>query len=391
MSRNASPRRAAWLTITVLLALATASCTTAPPDAGGPSGPGSSSAPSTGGNTPPQSPTGTPTPQQTAPTAKGARTPGHVFIVNLENKGYDEVWGADSAAPYLSTTLRGQGVLLSQYYGTAHHSNPNYLAQISGQASNPMTRDDCKSYAPFTTTGVIALGQLEGTGCVYPASVPTVAGQLSAAGKKWKGYMEDMKTPCRHPGLGAKDAYQKAKVGDQYATRHNPFVYFQEITSSPDCKANVVDYSEFAGDLRSVDTTPALAYITPDLCNDGHDDPCVDGSPGGLPRADAWLAQQIPRILDSPAFRQDGMLVITFDEAEGDAGGPSGIPGGTAGGRIGALVLSPFTKGGTTSDRLYNHFSLLASVEDAFSLPRLGYAGAAGLNSFGADVFNAGS
>jgi hypothetical protein len=83
------------------------------------------------------------------------------------------------------------------------------------------------------------------------------------------------------------------------------------------------------------------------------------------------------------------MLVITFDESEDDTGGPSGIPGGTAGGRVGALVLSPFTKGGTTSDRLYHHFSLLATVEDAFSLPRLGYAGAPGLNSFGGDVFNA--
>jgi hypothetical protein len=201
--------------------------------------------------------------------------------------------------------------------------------------------------------------------------------------------MEDMKTPCRHPGLGAKDANQNAKVGDQYATRHNPFVYFQEITSSPDCKADVVDFSQLAGDLGSVDTTPALSYITPNLCNDGHDDPCVDGSAGGLVSADAWLSRQIPQILESPAFKQDGMLVITFDESEGNTGGPSGIPGGTAGGRIGALVLSPFTKGGTTSDRLYNHFSLLASVEDIFSLPRLGYAGASGLNSFGADVFNA--
>ena len=343
----------------------------------------------TGGARPQPSKTGTPTQPAAGPLTKGTGTPGHVFIVNLENKGYESVWGTGSGAPYLSTTLRNQGVLLSQYYGIAHHSNPNYLAQISGQASNAMTRDDCPSYAPFTQTGVMSPGQAEGSGCVYPASVPTLPGQLTAAGKSWKGYMEDMKTPCRHPGLGARDASQNAKVGDQYATRHNPFVYFEEITSSPDCTANVVDFSKLAGDLKSVDTTPALAYITPNLCNDGHDDPCVDGSPGGLARADAWLVQQIPKILDSPAFKQDGMLVITFDESEGNTVGPSGIPGGTAGGRIGALVLSPLTKGGTTSERLYNHFSLLATVEDVFSLPRLGYAGAAGLNSFGGDVFNA--
>ncbi|AXJ11705.1 phosphoesterase [Arthrobacter sp. PM3] len=315
-----------------------------------------------------------------------------MFVINLENKGYNKVWGSGSDAPYLSRTLREQGVLLSQYYGIAHNSNPNYLAQISGQGSNAMTRDDCPTFAPFELTGTAALGQAEGTGCVYPASVPTVAGQLSAAGKTWKGYMEDMGTPCRHPELGAKDTNQAAKAGDQYATRHNPFVYFESVTSSPDCQSNVVDFGALASDLQSVDTTPNLAYISPNLCNDGHDNPCVDGSPGGLAAADTWLSQQVPAILDSPAFKQDGMLVITFDESEGKTVGPAELlPGGTAGGRIGALVVSPFTQGGTTSDRAYNHFSLLASIEDAFSLPRLGYAGAPGQHSFGADVFNAGS
>jgi hypothetical protein len=201
--------------------------------------------------------------------------------------------------------------------------------------------------------------------------------------------MEDMKTPCLHPELGAKDDHKSAKKGQQYATRHNPFVYFEAITSSPDCRNNVVDFNNLAGDLKSAATTPNLAYITPNLCHDGHDSPCVDGSPGGLQSADGWLRQQVPAILDSPAFRQDGVLVITFDEAEGKAAGPSGVPGGTAGGRVGALVISPFAKGGSTSDTSYNHYSLLAAIEDIFSLPRLGYAGAPGLNSFGADVFNA--
>ena len=371
MSRTATKthrRIAARLLAAAVLVVSAAACEPAPP--------GGNPGPTAGGTA----------------TTGAASKPGHVFVINLENKGYNKVWGAGSEAPYLSQTLRSQGVLLSKYYGIAHNSNPNYLAQISGQASNAMTRDDCPTYAAFELTGTGALGLAEGTGCVYPASVPTVAGQLSAAGKTWKGYMEDMGTPCRHPELGGQDTSQGAKVGDQYATRHNPFVYFQAITSSPDCQSNVVDFSELRGDLQSVATTPNLSYISPNLCNDGHDNPCVDGSAGGLATADNWLSQQVPAILDSPAFQQDGMLVITFDESEGKTVGPSGLlPGGTAGGRIGALVLSPFTKGGTTSDRAYNHFSLLASIEDAFSLPRLGYAGAPGLNSFGGDVFNAGS
>jgi len=395
MSRNYAPRQgrsvvrqSRGVAIAAVLLVAAAACTPAPPP-----GPTGTSAPQTTAATAPPSTAAPTTPPSSASggSPQAGSKPGHIFVINLENKGYDKVWGAGSAAPYLSRTLRDQGVLLSQYFGIAHNSNPNYLAQISGQGSNPMTRADCPTYAPFNQTGTGAMAQVQGTGCVYPESVPTVAGQLTTAGKTWKGYMEDMQTPCQHPQLGSKDDRQGANVGDQYATRHNPFVYFTAITSSPECQNNVVPFTKMAGDLQSVDTTPNLSYISPNLCNDGHDSPCVDGSPGGLAASDSWLKDNVPAILGSPAFKKDGMLVITFDESEGGTTGPSGVPGGTAGGRVGALIISPLTKGGTTSDTQYNHFSLLASIEDAFSLPRLGYAGAPGLNSFGTDVFNAGS
>ena len=71
----------------------------------------------------------------------------HVFVVNLENKGYDETFGPGSPAPYLSKTLRRQGQLLTQYYGTAHNSLPNYIAQISGQGPNAQTQGDCQTYS----------------------------------------------------------------------------------------------------------------------------------------------------------------------------------------------------------------------------------------------------
>jgi hypothetical protein len=327
----------------------------------------------------------------------------HVFVVNLENKGYDETWGPDSKAPYLSQTLRAQGVLLTQYYGTAHNSLPNYIGQVSGQGPNPQTQGDCQVYSDFVSTGTdVAPGQAVGDGCVYPSRVRTVADQLTAAGLSWKGYMEDMGTPCRHPVLGAPDDTQKAEVDDQYAARHNPFVYFHSIIDSPACAANDVDLTTLPTDLRSVATTPSLSYITPNLCNDGHDAPCADGRPGGLTSADAWLQQWIPKITSSPAFRQDGVLVITFDESDGpqsdataccgEGPGPnSALPGisGLGGGRVGALVISPFVRPGTWSTTPYNHYSLLASLEELFGLSKLGYAAAPGLNRFGLDVYNA--
>ena len=343
-------------------------------------------------------------PADAAARKRAVATPavGHVFVVNLENKGYDETFGPSSPAPYLSTTLRNQGQLLSQYYGTAHNSLPNYIAQISGQGPNSQTQGDCQVYSDFVQTGTVAPDQAVGNGCVYPANVKTVADQLEAKGLTWRGYMEDMGTSCRHPAPNTADDTQKAEVSDQYAARHNPFVYFKSITSSPSCAHNDVDLSQLPTDLGSVATTPNLSYITPNLCNDGHDSPCVDGRPGGLVTADEWLRTWIPRILASPAYQQDGLLVVTFDEADtnspdgaaaccGEGPGPNApSPGiyGMGGGRTGAVLLSPFITPGTWNDTGYNHYSLLRTIEDTFGLSPLGYAQDA--RGFGTDVYGAG-
>jgi hypothetical protein len=324
---------------------------------------------------------------------------GHVFVINLENKGFDETFGPGSPAPYLSQELRGKGQLLTQYYGTAHNSLPNYLAQISGQGPNPQTQGDCQFYSDFVQTGTAEPQQAVGHGCVYPASVETVADQLESAGLSWHGYMEDMGTPCRHPAPNTQDDTQEAEVGDQYAARHNPFVYFKSITESPSCADNVVDLQALPADLSSAPTTANLSYITPNLCNDGHDSPCVDGRPGGLVSADAWLREWVPKILASPAYQRDGLLIVTFDEADsdgpdsadaccGEGPGPnSPLPGiyGPGGGRTGAVVVSPFVAPGSWNDTGYNHYSLLRTIENAFGLAPLGYARDA--RGFGLDVF----
>ncbi len=327
----------------------------------------------------------------------------HVFVINIENKGYDKTWGPTSAAPYLAKTLRSKGVLLNTYYGTAHNSQPNYVAQLSGQGPNPQMQADCQIYSSFVGTGTTAPGQAVGDGCVFPASVASLPTQLDGKGLSWKGYMQDMGTPCRHPVINTVDTTQQAKVGDQYAARHNPFVYFAAIVDSPKCAQRVVDLAQLPRDLASISTTPNLTYITPNLCDDGHDAPCVDGRPGGLTSANAWLTVWVPKILNSPAYQTDGALIITADEADspqsdataccGEGPGPnSPLPGisGLGGGRIGALVLSRWTAPNTWSTTPYNHYSLLASLEDVFGLPHLGYAATGGLNRFGLDVYNNG-
>ena len=81
---------------------------------------------------------------------------GHVFVVNIENKGFRTVWGQGSAAPYLARTLRAKGVLLPHYYGTAHRSLGNYLAQISGQGPDYAIQHDCGTYSRFKESRPVA-------------------------------------------------------------------------------------------------------------------------------------------------------------------------------------------------------------------------------------------
>lgn len=348
-----------------------------------------------------------------AATGRPARPPyvppiRHVFVINIENKGYDETFGPDSEAPYLARHLRKKGVLLNSYYATAHNSLPNYIAQISGQAPNAQTQADCQTYSKFVTTGPPQPpGQAVGSGCVFPEGVHSLPRQLTKAGITWKGYMQQMRRPCQHPRLGEPDPTQHATPGHNYAVRHNPFMYFRTVTKHRNyCRHHVRPLTAMAHALLHRRTTPRLAYITPDLCRDGHDDPCANGQKGGLVQVDKFLRAWAPRILGSPAFQRNGMLIITADESDspvadstaccGEVPGPNAIIGtgpgiaGPGGGRIGALVISQFTRPRTWSTTPYNHYSLLASLEELYRVRKLGMASVDGLPVFGLDVYNNG-
>ncbi len=345
------------------------------------------------------------------PAASARATPPpvkHVFVVVLENQNGTKTFGPNSPSPYLAKTLRQRGQYLPNYFGVTHLSLGNYVALVSGQGSNPQTQADCQLYTDFAPGLIGADGQATpGQGCVYPSSVKTVADQLEARGLAWKGYMEDMgndparePATCGHPPLNSQDRTQSAKKGDQYAARHNPFVYFHSIVDRPTCAANDVPLTRLGSDLAA-NRVGAYNFITPNLCHDGHDAPCVDGEPGGLKSADAFLKTWIPKITASPAYRDGGLIVVTFDESEQGAeaccnepqfpntpnnGGPTPGPGG---GKVGTVLLSRFVQPGSVNPTPYNHFALLRSVEDIFGLSHLGYAARPELKAFGADVYNA--
>jgi len=362
----------------------------------------------------------------------------HVFVIVLENKSFSTTFGSTSPVPYLTQTLASQGAQLSGYYGTGHVSLDNYVSMISGQAGTPQTISDCQTYADFTASSSTpaANGQILGSGCVYPASVQTIGDQMTAANLTWKGYMGDMgndpareSATCGHPTLNTVDHTQVAEapsttvpLGDMYATRHNPFMYFHSIIDSADCGSHVVNMEQnLANDLKSVSTTANLTFITPNLCDDGHDSPCANGAAGGYTSMNAFLTKWIPIITSSPAYQADGLLIINFDESNyvttvsgstvtitfpgtfccGETLGPNLAPypqtqsaggynlvyGNYGGDQTGAILLSPFIKPGTVSTVPYNHYSMLKTVENIFKLPLLGNAQTSGLVQLGADVF----
>jgi phospholipase C len=347
----------------------------------------------------------------------------HVFVIVLENQGYEATFGNPAADPYLAQTLPAQGALLQNYYATGHESNDNYVSLVSGQPPNAQNQADCPSFDDFTGAVMLESGVETGSGCVYPSEVQNIGTQLSAAGRSWKAYMQDMgndpnreTAACGHPTVNGTDETQKAEAGDGYATRHDPFVYFRSvIDEAAYCDAHVVALGSPTGampaaalkgetglatDLAHAGRTPALSFITPNLCEDGHDFPCTNqtGGASALADIDGFLETWVPKITSSPAFHHNGLLEILFDEAQssdataccGEEAGPgSPMPGvtGPGGGRVGAVLISPHIAPGTVVTTAYNHYSSLASWEQLFGLPAL--ADAAGTPRFSADVFTA--
>ncbi|HEX6451961.1 MAG TPA: alkaline phosphatase family protein [Trebonia sp.] len=347
---------------------------------------------------------------------RGLSAARHVWVIDMENQGYQQSFGTPSADPYLARTLPRMGALLENYYAIGHSSAANYIAQVSGQAPALGTQSDCPVWVPFPGDAVAGpYHQVLGEGCIYRPAVQTVGNQMSAAGFSWAAYLQDMGNDpardntvstargpaCGHPATGAVDHTHRAERADQYAARHDGFAFFRSVTGNRAfCAAHILSFRPLPGDLARARTTPAFSFIVPNLCDDGHDAPCVTGAPGGLAQADTFLSRWVPKIMAAPAYRDGGLIVVTFDEGSDAAaccGETSGLshghpnvpePGknGPGGGRVGAVLLSPLIRPGTVSTVEYNHYSLLRTVEDIFGLPHLGDAAMPQVRSFGPDV-----
>ena len=244
----------------------------------------------------------------------------HIVIILEENKTEQSVIGSPDA--HYINMLADNNARASNYYAVTNPSLPNYLALTSGSSAG--FKYDCSP---------------PGGNC--QAKVTNIADRLEMAGKTWKEYAESMPSPCYANNSG------------DYAVRHNPFLYYPDITSNLSrCKTHVVPLTNLMHDLERAADLPDYSFITPNLCSDMHNCPVLTG--------DDWLSQHVPQILHAPAFaQQNSLLVIVWDE------------GSIANNNVPVIFAGPAAKKGYVSVTYYSHYSLLHTIEAAWNMQPL--------------------
>jgi phospholipase C len=256
----------------------------------------------------------------------------HVIWIFMENHSYGDIIGS-SQAPYINA-LAGECGLATNYHNISHPSLPNYIAATSGAslADIKKFKSDCNPSKRCSS------------------AAPSIFSQAPS----WKAYEESMTTNCEPTNDG------------EYAVRHNPPPYYTTLAG---CATNDVPYGQLATDLAA-GTLPAFSFVTPNLISDMHD--------GTIAQGDAWLAANVPAILNSPAYQAGTVaLFITWDEGEGGKSNDCATNTADIGCHVATLVVSPSTAAGTQSSTLFNHYSLLETTEQILGLPALGEAATA--------------
>ena len=286
-------------------------------------------------------PTATCSSTATAPAASGTahtlKAAPHIMIFVMENQDSGQIIG-NSAAPCVNT-LASNYLRATDSYARGHDSLPNYLEMISGHAyESSGTSNDCTPSS---------CGPIAGT---------NLADQLQTAGISWTAFMGAMPSDCHTSDAGGTGGY---------GVRHNPFVYFPQGRTGPECR-NDVPASGLLTALNSR-AAPDFVYYSPNICHDGGNDaPCST-----IANGDDHLKKRISAIMATAWYRDGGTIILTWDEAaDSDTSGRNGDNGG----HVVTVVISARTKGDPPYAGYVDSAGILRTVEHAYGLSYLGDA-----------------
>lgn len=319
----------------------------------------------------------------------------HVFIIMLENHAADHVIG-DPNAPYITYLANTYGQA-TDYFGVTHTSEPNYIAATSG--NNWWVNNDNGWYP--TTSNDFGVNHYAHT---------NIVDELEAAHIPWDAYMQAMPTPGYLP-----DSWPSSS-NPLYASKHNPFILYNDVRDNPARAAHIKPYSDMAADLNGPNP-PRYVWISPDECSNMHggiytkvkgfpNTPCPYNNVAGdkydealKAKADAFVKNAVHTIMSSRAWTGNSVIFILADETDYDgsaasnnyyasvagccdspvlpAGDPqisADWPGGVyGGGSAPMIVVSRLGPRHATDATPSNHYSMLLTIEEGFGLGKLGY------------------
>lgn len=306
--------------------------------------------------------------------AFGASTGGTYFnylvVILLENRGINQTYGSGctGVCTYIKQ-LANQYGLADGYSAVIHDSLPNYLALTSGWTQSLQgTSGDCSPLpSSKTNCGNRTLNPQIST---FPFTSPNIVDRVESAGMTWKAYMEDYSTLCVGSPTNLNCSTGGCYVGyggvsGKYDSQHDPFVYYDDITNNMGRCGRIVPANSGQGypddrlinDLSSTTSASNLMWLTPNLCDDGHDK-CLPFD-NATSQQNQYLSELVPQILGSNIFMtQRAALFITYDE--GLQTYPSDY--------VTSIWAGPMAKTNYKSSIQYSHYSLLKTIETNWGL-----------------------
>lgn len=309
----------------------------------------------------------------------------HIFVIVMENKGYEQILGPGSRAPNINALAEQYG-LASQFYAEVHPSQGNYIAMLGGDTFG-ISDDDAFYCKPGLRDSYCPKSQQPGY-ADHTITARSLMDQLQEKGLTWKAYMQSLPAPgslaIRWP---SKDKPVAGLPAELYAAKHNGFLSFQRVQQDPERAAKIVDFEQLNRDLAA-GQLPNYAHIVPNQCDDMHGrDPgpntaedCRKSNIDGLiGRGDRIVAGLVQRIMATPLWsaRENAAIVITFDENDKDerggadqgcCGHDAGSAANFGGGRIPTIVITNHGPRKVVDATPYNHYSLLRTTEAAFGI-----------------------